>query len=137
MKSIKSMFEEIENTVVEDTNATVKEVLPFMSSKVEEELDYAAKYHELENILECPLDVIIKVLVENKPILVLNPITKSIQEIPNPCNFYIPKRYAFDIRCENFEDTYWKSNIWKTGGAFFYLKDYKKTWWLLDKEKSE
>ena len=89
-----------------------------------------AEYRKLEEQLGCPLEVAIKVLFNNETILVQNPITKSIQEIPNPYNFYVPKKYAFDIGCENFEDTYYKSHIWNTGGAFFYLKDYKKTWWL-------
>lgn len=101
----------------------------------DKEIEYANKCHKLEEELGCPLEVITRVLVENKAILVQNPITKSMQEIPNPYNFYVPKRYAFDIRCENFEDTYYKSHIWTTGGVIVYLRDYKKTWWL--KESKE
>jgi len=60
MKTIRDMFEEIKDTIVEDTNAPVKEVLPFMSGKVEEELIYAENCHKLEEQMGCSFETIVK-----------------------------------------------------------------------------
>ena len=83
---------------------------------------------ELEKDFGCPLEAICW-LLQDRPILVLNPIDNSLQEIEHPLNFYVSTRQAFDIRHRLFKTTYEKG-IWNTGGVIVYLKDYKKTWWL-------
>ncbi len=133
MKSIKSMFEEIENTVVEDTNATVKEVLPFMSSKVEEELDYAAKYHELENKLGCPLEILYEIK-ESKQIY----IDTYIVQRPSGANMTIINRMYNVIGIDILNNQIQCLAQFSDGYMEFYVQiyDYKKTWFL-KKDKSE
>lgn len=92
------------------------------------------KYGELQEKIGCPLEVVCW-LLQDKPILVLNPIDKSIQEIEHPLKFYNPIGQTFDITSDFFKTTYEK-RIWNTGGVIFPLKDYKKTFWL-KKDKSE
>lgn len=92
------------------------------------------KYGELQEQIGCPLEVVWW-LMQDKPILVLNPIDKSLQEIEHPLNFYNPTYQTFDITCDFFETTY-KKRIWTTGGVVLPLKDYKKNFWLR-KDKSE
>ena len=133
MKSIKSMFEEIENTVVEDTNATVKEVLPFMSSKIEEELDYAAKYHKLEKQLGCPLEVLYKIK-EVKQIY----IDTYIVQRPSGANMSIVKRIYKVIGIDILNNQIRCLAQFSDGYMEFYVPIYEyKVEWFLKEDKSE
>lgn len=96
--------------------------------------DYIGELEDLEEQIGCPLEVVWW-LMQDKPILVLNPIDKTLQEIEHPLNFYNPTYQTFDITCDFFETTY-KKRIWTIGGVVLLLKDYKKKFWLRE-DKSE
>lgn len=99
---------------------------------IKEELDYANKYHNLEEQLGCPLEVVFKALDKGFYID-----TKKVEKEPSWEN---PMERISFVGCPK----YFRLNLWyKTievdrFGHYLeiWLKDYKKTWWLKE-DKSE
>ena len=99
---------------------------------IESELDYATRCHNLEEQLGCPLAVVFKALSRGFYIDI-----KRVEIDPPLEN---PTEHLLLVDCpKDFRLNLWYERIEVASFGHYleiYLKDYKKTWWLI-KYKSE
>lgn len=92
--------------------------------------DKLYKLEELEEELDCPLEVVFKALKTHK-VRAIHPINKNIEEAVYVTLYYLGQRW-----CLGFNSLVWNEKERECDSWDLFLDDYKKTWWL-SKTKEE